>query len=87
MDEGAPVEALREQRIAGAALDVFRTEPLPEDSALWSVPNLIISPQMSGEFHQYKDVLVELFLDNLDRYRTGRPLRNVVNKALGYVTS
>jgi phosphoglycerate dehydrogenase-like enzyme len=66
---------------------VFETEPLPPESPLWSVPRLIVSPHMSGDFLECRQALIQLFVDNLDRYRAGRPLRNVVDKTLGYVPS
>jgi phosphoglycerate dehydrogenase-like enzyme len=81
------IDALRCGRIAGAALDVFATEPLPPDSPLWELPGVIVSPHMSGDLIGWREALVTLFLDNLDRYRTGAPLRNVVDKALGYVST
>ncbi|MDN3352130.1 D-2-hydroxyacid dehydrogenase [Actinomadura sp. DC4] len=79
------VRALAGGRIAGAALDVFATEPLTESSPLWEMPNVIVSPHMSGDAAGWHDRLVELFADNLARYRDGRALRNVVDKQLGYV--
>ncbi|MEU5879095.1 D-2-hydroxyacid dehydrogenase [Spirillospora sp. NPDC047279] len=79
------VEALRERRIAGAALDVFATEPLDESSPLWDLPDVIVSPHMSGDTIGWRQELVHLFADNLGRRRDGRPLRNVVDKRLGYV--
>ncbi|MFF5263051.1 D-2-hydroxyacid dehydrogenase [Actinomadura viridis] len=81
------VEALRAGRIAGAALDVFVDEPLPAPSPLWELPNVIVSPHMSGDVVGWRDELVRLFADNLDRRLSGRPLRNVVDKRLGYVRS
>ncbi|NYD51239.1 phosphoglycerate dehydrogenase-like enzyme [Actinomadura luteofluorescens] len=81
------VEALRAGRIAGAALDVFEDEPLPASSPLWDLPNVIVSPHMSGDVVGWRDELVRLFADNLGRYVSGRPLRNVVDKRLGYVGS
>ncbi|WP_216209252.1 D-2-hydroxyacid dehydrogenase [Amycolatopsis aidingensis] len=81
------VEALRAERIAGAALDVFDTEPLPADSPLWTMENVLISPHMSGDFVGWRNTLVEVFADNYERWRTGQPLRNVVDKQLGYVPS
>lgn len=81
------VEALRGGRIAGAALDVFEVEPLPADSPLWAMENVLVSPHMSGDVVGWKDMLVELFVDNLTRYRDGRELRNVVDKERGYVSS
>nr|WP_233526291.1 D-2-hydroxyacid dehydrogenase [Actinomadura spongiicola] len=81
------VKALRDGRIAGAALDVFEDEPLPESSPLWDLPNVVVSPHMSGDVVGWRDELVRVFVDNLDRYVSGRPLRNVVDKRLGYVGS
>jgi phosphoglycerate dehydrogenase-like enzyme len=83
--DDALADALRSGRLAGAALDVFVDEPLPAGSPLWGLPGLIVSPHMSGDVVGWQDRLVELFTDNLVRYRTGRPLRNVVDKARGYV--
>jgi len=79
------VGALRAGRLAGAALDVFADEPLPADSPLWDLPNVIVSPHMSGDVVGWRSELVALFSDNLTRYLDGRPLRNVVDKAHGYV--
>nr|WP_075020618.1 D-2-hydroxyacid dehydrogenase [Actinomadura madurae] len=81
------VKALRAGRIAGAALDVFEDEPLPPSSPLWDMPNVIVSPHMSGDVIGWRDELVRLFAANLGRYVSGRPLRNVVDKRLGYVGS
>jgi len=81
------VKALRDGRIAGAALDVFEDEPLPESSPLWDMPNVVVSPHMSGDVVGWRDELVRLFAANFDRYVAGRPLHNVVDKRLGYVGS
>lgn len=81
------VAALSTRRIAGAALDVFDTEPLPVDSPLWTLPGVIVSPHMSGDFIGWREALADLFVDNLARYRAGEPLRNVVDKNIGYVRS
>ncbi|NGO73237.1 D-2-hydroxyacid dehydrogenase [Streptomyces boncukensis] len=81
------VEALVAHRIRGAALDVFDREPLPADSRLWDVPGLFVSPHMSGDTVGWRDDLAEQFLDNFDRWEAGEPLRNVVDKHLGYVPS
>ena len=70
----------RDGRIAGAALDVFEEEPLPQDSPLWALPNVIVSPHMAGDFAGWRESVVELFVQNLERYLTGRPLLNVVDK-------
>jgi phosphoglycerate dehydrogenase-like enzyme len=85
VDEVALVDALHQGRVAGAALDVFEEEPLPADSPLWNAPNTFVSPHMSGDFEGWREAVVDLFVDNLERFATGRPLRNVVDKRLGYV--
>jgi phosphoglycerate dehydrogenase-like enzyme len=87
VDEPALVRALQEGRIGAAALDVFEEEPLPKDSPLWTMPNVIVSPHMAGDFAGWREALVELFVENLQRYLTGRPLKNVVDKERGYVPS
>jgi phosphoglycerate dehydrogenase-like enzyme len=85
VDEGALATALREGLIAGAALDVFEVEPLPDGSPLWGMPNVIVSPHNSGDLHGWERSVVEVFLDNLDRWLRGVPLRNVIDKRAGYV--
>ena len=86
VDEIALVEALQQQQIAGAALDVFETEPLPPDSPLWDFENVIVSPHMSGDYDGYQVTVAQVFLDNLHRFRHGKPLLNRVDKHLGFVT-
>ncbi|MEU9686500.1 D-2-hydroxyacid dehydrogenase [Amycolatopsis japonica] len=81
------IGALRDGSLAGAALDVFGTEPLPAESPLWTMENVLISPHMSGDFVGWRNTLVEVFADNFRRWRAGEPLRNVVDKQLGYVPS
>jgi phosphoglycerate dehydrogenase-like enzyme len=81
------VAALREGTIAGAALDVFAGEPLPPDSPLWDLPNVIVSPHMSGDLIGWRAELVTVFTRNLRRFTQDMPLANVVDKALGYVPS
>ncbi len=87
LDESALVEALRRGQIAGAALDVTAIEPLPGNSPLWSMPEVIISPHMSGDYVGYQDVVVSAFIDNFQRFRAGQSLLNVVDKASGFVLS
>jgi phosphoglycerate dehydrogenase-like enzyme len=84
VDERALERALREGRLGGAVLDTFRDEPLPPDSPLWSVPNLIVTPHTSWSTGGALDRSVALFCVNLERYRAGAPLLNVVDPALGY---
>ncbi|MFD5246583.1 D-2-hydroxyacid dehydrogenase [Amycolatopsis sp. NPDC058340] len=81
------IGALRDGPLGGAALDVFDTEPLPAESPLWTMENVLISPHMSGDFVGWRNTLVEVFADNFRRWRAGEPLRNVVDKQLGYVPS
>ncbi|MFE3857377.1 D-2-hydroxyacid dehydrogenase [Streptomyces griseorubiginosus] len=83
--EEALVEALTKRWIAGAALDVFATEPLPPESPLWRVPGLIVSPHMSGDTVGWRDELGAQFVELFDRWDAGRSLTNVVDKERGYV--
>jgi phosphoglycerate dehydrogenase-like enzyme len=85
IDDEALTMALQHGAIGGAALDVFTQEPLAPESPLWDLPNAIVSPHMSGDFRGWDKALTDLFLAQLQRYRSGSPLINVVDKALGYV--
>jgi len=84
IDETALARALKEGSIGGAALDVFEREPLPEDSELWGMENVIVSPHISGGTEFYFQRAVPLFCENLRRYLDGRPLLNVVDPKRGY---
>src|SRR3990172_696067 len=84
IDEPALVRALREGWIAGAALDVFQQEPLPADSPLWDMDNVLVTPHISGGQARYMEVDGDLFCHNLRRYLAGQPLRNVVEAGRGY---
>jgi phosphoglycerate dehydrogenase-like enzyme len=84
IDEEALVRCLRAGGLAGAALDVFAEEPLPSQHPFWGLPNLVLTPHISGYTPAYFDKMLALFEDNLARYVEGRPLRNVVDKRLGY---
>ena len=77
--------ALRRGEIAGAALDVFAAEPLPRDHPLWTAPNVIVSPHMSGDVVGWLEALARLFARNFRRWLAGQELLNVVDKRLGYV--
>jgi phosphoglycerate dehydrogenase-like enzyme len=79
------VAALRAGEIAGAALDVFDTEPLPPEHPLWSIDTVLISPHMSGDAVGWRDRLERLFVANFERYAAGAELLNVVDKRSGYV--
>jgi len=85
VDEPALIRALEEGQIRGAALDVFEIEPLPPQSPLWAMENVIVSPHVAGDAEGWERRVVDLFAENLTRYREGRPLLNVVDKGLGYV--
>ncbi|MCX4731915.1 D-2-hydroxyacid dehydrogenase [Streptomyces sp. NPDC059832] len=78
-------EALRRRWIAGAALDVFEQEPLGPQSPLWDVPDLIVSPHMSGDTAGWRDRLSEQFVAMYELWAAGEPLPNVVDKRRGYV--
>jgi len=84
VDETALVRALREGWIAGAALDVFEQEPLPADSPLWGMENVIISPHVAGFTPHYDRRAADLFAENLRRYLAGQPLLNQVERAREY---
>jgi phosphoglycerate dehydrogenase-like enzyme len=84
IEESLLVKALKENWIAGAALDAFARQPLPEDSELWSLPNVIISPRIGGLTEEKWSPLLPIFVENLKRFVAGEPLLNVVNKQLGY---
>jgi phosphoglycerate dehydrogenase-like enzyme len=84
LDDEAVIEALRDGRLAGAALDVFTEEPLAASSPYWDLPNVIVTPHTSGALRDYWTPLVALFSENLRRFEHGEPLLNVVDKAAGY---
>jgi phosphoglycerate dehydrogenase-like enzyme len=84
IDEDVLVRALSENWIAGAGLDVFATEPLPPESKLWELPNLLFSPHVSGDMENYIGQATEVFCKNLRRHLEGKRLLNVVNKERGY---
>jgi phosphoglycerate dehydrogenase-like enzyme len=78
------VKALKKGWIAGAGLDVFETEPLPEKSPLWDMDNVILTPHVSGFTAHYEERAVDLFTENLLRYLAGEPLLNLVDREEGY---
>jgi phosphoglycerate dehydrogenase-like enzyme len=84
IDEPALIGALSAGRIGGAALDVFEGEPLPASSPLWAMPNVIVSPHVSGLGPGLWERAVDLFARNLRAFIEGRPLENVVDKRTGY---
>jgi phosphoglycerate dehydrogenase-like enzyme len=84
IDEPALVRALREQRIRGAALDVFEQEPLPDGHPLYGLDNLLLSPHCADNTPGWLEAAMRAFVRNLERFRRGERLENVVDKALGY---
>ncbi len=84
IDQPALIEALRAGTITSAALDVFDPEPLPAESPLWDLPNVIITPHISGAVEGYGHKATELFIANLRRYLDGEPLAHLANPELGY---
>jgi len=84
VDQEALVGALREKQIAGAALDVFEKEPLPENSPLWDLGDVILSPHISGLSRSLREETLSLFIENLNRYLAELPLYNRVDLSTGY---
>ncbi len=84
VDEPALVEALEHGRIRGAALDVFETEPLPAESPLWRLPNVLLSPHCADHVPGWIDEAMRVFLRNLELFRQGEAVRGVVDKTAGY---
>lgn len=84
VDEPALLDVLRRGAIAGAVLDVFAEEPLPEDSEFWSVPNVVVTPHISSEFAGWPGEVARLFCANLRRWIDREPLQNVVDPVSGY---
>ena len=84
IDDAALIEALQQQRIAGAALDVFTEEPLPADSLFWSLENVLITPHTAAVTEKLWERHYELIVENLNRFLAGKPLLNEVDKKRGY---
>lgn len=84
VNEEGLVDALREGRLGGAALDVFEREPLPPESLLFDLPNVLMTPHVAGSFDGYWEMATEAFCQNLERYLSGRPLLNVVDRGRSY---
>ncbi len=82
VDDAALLQALREERVRGAVLDVFDTEPLPADNPLWTQPGVVITPHVAAV--SYPADIAQIFLRNLDKYKAGEPLDFVVDLSRGY---
>lgn len=86
VDTDALCEALQSGRLLGAALDVTDPEPLPENHPLWNLPNVFLTPHISGRWYVPDNLrgVFQIWTDNLGRYLDGRPLKNLVNPQKGY---
>lgn len=84
IDEPALITALADGHLGGACLDVATIEPLPQDSPLWTMPNVLISPHSASTVDRENAALTDLFCDNLRRWLDGDPLLNVYSRAKGY---
>lgn len=84
VDQDALMNAILDGRLGGAGLDVFTEEPLPVDSPLWTMPNVLITPHIGGVVPDLYEKVTNLFIDNLDRYLAGKSLQGIVNKQKGY---
>jgi glyoxylate/hydroxypyruvate reductase len=84
VDERALIEALESSRLRGAALDVVEEEPLPDDSPLWDLPNVLISPHSASTVERENERIVDLFIENLQRWLDGSPLLNRFDRSRGY---
>jgi len=84
VDEAALARRLAAGELAAAALDVFEEEPLPADSPLWNMANVLINPHSASTSHRENERITDIFCDNLQRYLTGQPLRNVYHPSRGY---
>ncbi|MDH3468898.1 MAG: NAD(P)-binding domain-containing protein, partial [Gammaproteobacteria bacterium] len=84
VDEAALYLALKQRRLKGAVLDVFEHEPLPDDSPLWDLDNVVITPHMADSIDNWQLRMTEQFCANLQRWRAGQPLQNIVDPKRGY---
>ena len=84
VNEADLVRGLKKGWLAGAGMDVFETEPLPEDSPLWEMENVILTPHISGFTPHYDERATDIFAENLRRYLAGEPMLNLVHRSEGY---
>lgn len=84
VDHDALADALKSGQLSGASLDVFDVEPLPPGHPAWTLPGVTTTPHISGVVPDYLRLVVEIFSENMDRYRSGTPLLNLVDRSLGY---
>jgi phosphoglycerate dehydrogenase-like enzyme len=84
VNESALAEALHNRQLGGAVIDCFVTEPIPPDHPFFDVPNMILTPHMSGVFDSFWPMMANLLRENLRRFLEGKPILNRVNAKLGY---
>src|SRR4029077_4420668 len=84
VDDGDLVAAVKEKRIAGAVLDVYRQEPLPAEHPFWTTEGILVLPHIGGPHPQPHQIVSRLLVDNLRRFLDGQPLKQVVDRAAGY---
>jgi phosphoglycerate dehydrogenase-like enzyme len=84
IDEPALIDALEKNKIRGAALDVFAQEPLPAGHPFYALENVLLSPHSADNLPDSREQAVEFFVENFERFRTGEPLQNIVDKHAGY---
>ena len=85
VNEDELITALKDKVIAGAVLDVYKVEPLPKESELWKLPNVLMTPHCADQDPEYLVRAMDVFADNMELFRKGQPLKNVcVDKKAGY---
>jgi D-3-phosphoglycerate dehydrogenase len=84
VDEAALIDALASGKLAGAGVDVAEVEPLPAESPLWAMPNVLITPHVGAQSARRIDDATDLFLYNFERFLRGEPILNLVDKELGF---
>ncbi len=84
IDENALIHALQSGRIRGAGVDVFNNEPLPPEHPFWNMSNVLLSPHTADRVEGFLEPALECFIENLNRFRAGTPLLNVVDTEAGY---
>ncbi|MFK7963282.1 MAG: D-2-hydroxyacid dehydrogenase [Burkholderiaceae bacterium] len=84
VNDGDLIEAVQTKTIAGAVLDVFRQEPLPASDPYWDTDGIIVLPHIGGPHPERSKIVARLFVENLERFVNGQPLREVVDRDAGY---
>ena len=84
VNEADLTAALKNGTIAGAVLDVYAVEPLTKESELWSLPNVLMTPHCADQDHEFMDRAMIIMQENLEANRAGQPLKNIVDKQIGY---